>query len=183
MKENQIQNCQNCLMVKTYAWSPGASGADLIKKKDWRSVLKIDVCAVAEHAIILSWPYTKLYFSCWIKFLIKNLSLFLTIKLVPDFVLHSVSYHFSCITTVHLKLALTFKVSVNEKTNEEGIYNRPGLYLGNLNLENVPKTLAPKAFSSIKEKYFSSYRAAPNYFAKALPPYVPKSLKSLLTYL
>ena len=102
---------------------------------------------------------------------------------MPDFISHSVSYHFSCITTVHLKLALTFKVSVNEKTNEEGIYNRPGLYLGNLNLENVPKTLAPKAFSSIKEKYFSSYRAAPNYFAKTLPPYVPKSLKSLLTYL
>ena len=33
MKENQIQNCQNCLMVKTYAWHPGASGADLIKKR------------------------------------------------------------------------------------------------------------------------------------------------------
>ena len=33
-----------------------ASCDDLIKKKAWYGVLKIDACAAAKHEIILSWP-------------------------------------------------------------------------------------------------------------------------------
>ena len=37
MKENQIESCQKCLLVKTYEWhNKKASRADLIQKKKKR---------------------------------------------------------------------------------------------------------------------------------------------------
>ena len=31
MKENQIESCQKCLLLKTYEWHKKHSGADLMK--------------------------------------------------------------------------------------------------------------------------------------------------------
>ena len=54
MKKNQIENCQKCLLVKTYEWHKKASRVDFNPKKTWRSVLKVDACAAAKHKIIFN---------------------------------------------------------------------------------------------------------------------------------
>ena len=67
MKENQIESCHKCLVVKTYELhKKKALYADLVKKKKaWRGVL--DVCAAAKHKIILPWPTASKFiiFSGW----------------------------------------------------------------------------------------------------------------------
>ena len=50
MKENQIESCQKCLLVKTYECTKKASRAGLVKRC---SLLKIDMCVAAKHKIIL----------------------------------------------------------------------------------------------------------------------------------
>ena len=49
MKANQIASFQKCLLLKSYKQHKKASRTELIKKKAWCSVLKINECAVAKH--------------------------------------------------------------------------------------------------------------------------------------
>ena len=59
MKENQIESCQKCLLVKTYKCHKKISCADLIKKRPDGRILITDVFAAAKHKIILPWPKMK----------------------------------------------------------------------------------------------------------------------------
>ena len=42
MKENQIESCQQCMLVKT--WHKNSFTGWFNQKNSWRGVLKIDVC-------------------------------------------------------------------------------------------------------------------------------------------
>ena len=52
MKENQIENCQKCLLVKIYDWHKKSFTRWFNEKKTWRGVLKIDACEATKHKII-----------------------------------------------------------------------------------------------------------------------------------
>ena len=83
MKENQIESCQKCLLLKTYEWHKKRSTRCFIQKKAWDGVLKIDACAAAKHKTIfhgLMIFYGDFFHFCLIKkseFLKVSLYLFL----------------------------------------------------------------------------------------------------------
>ena len=70
MKANQIESCQKCFLVKIYKWHKKLSHTDLIKKKTWRGVFEIDVCAAAKHKSLtsLNFLFYKLIFNNFVKY-------------------------------------------------------------------------------------------------------------------
>ena len=55
IKENQIESCQKCLLVKTCGWHKKNFMHWFNQKQAWNSALKIDGCMAAKRKIFFSW--------------------------------------------------------------------------------------------------------------------------------
>ena len=59
MKENQIESCQSCLLLKIYEWHEKRFTRWFNQQKAWRGILKIGAATAAKYKIILLWPNPK----------------------------------------------------------------------------------------------------------------------------